>query len=471
MLALLLVPWSLVTIVNAQLWKYIYDSTYGVATWFFGLFGDAPVILGEPVPAITGLMVADIWKTTPFVAIILLAGLVQISEDLYEAAELDGANGWQTFWRVVVPQLAPTLTIAVLFRVLQAFGVFDLPFVLTNGGPGTTTQSLAIMGYKVLFQDINIGPGAAIATSTAVIVAVGCLLFLRAFRNQRREGMPDAPSTCPQGLAEVGQHRQRQRCRHRRAHRAAALLARLHVAQAVVGDRAVAADRRAAVAHVRQLRRGLPRQRPRQYMVNSIVVSVATGDRAGTVVPRRYALAGRWIKGRTAIMTSLLMLSVFPAIAVLTPLYLLERNLGLLNSYPGLIVPYVAFNLPFAIWIMRNYLQGIPSTIEEASEIDGAGAWRTVLSVILPMAKPGLFTVGVFTFTASWSEFLMALTFNSENSFRTIPVGIALFGTQFTVPFAQIFAASVAATIPIVILVLVFRRSIVSGLTSGAVKG
>jgi len=118
-----------------------------------------------------------------------------------------------------------------------------------------------------------------------------------------------------------------------------------------------------------------------------------------------------------------------------------------------------------------NYLQGIPSTIEEASEIDGAGAWRTVLSVILPMAKPGLFTVGVFTFTASWSEFLMALTFNSENSFRTTPVGIALFGTQFTVPFAQIFAASVAATIPIVILVLVFRRSIVSGLTSGAVKG
>nr|WP_209560128.1 extracellular solute-binding protein [Frigoribacterium sp. PvP032]MBP1189951.1 hypothetical protein [Frigoribacterium sp. PvP032] len=95
----------------------------------------------------------------------------------------------------------------------------------------------------------------------------------------------------------------------------------------------------------------------------------------------------------------------------------------------------------------------------------------TVFSVILPMSKPGLFTVGVFTFTASWSEFLMALTFNSETSFRTIPVGIALFGTQFTVPYGAIFAASVSATVPIVILVLIFRRSIVSGLTSGAVKG
>ncbi|AMM22517.1 sugar ABC transporter permease [Frondihabitans sp. PAMC 28766] len=187
MLALLLIPWSLVTIVSAQLWKYIYDSTYGIATWGISLFtGSDPVILGEPVSSGAALMVADIWKTTPFVAIILLAGLVMIPEEQYEAAELDGAGAWKSFWRVVMPQLMPTFTIAVLFRVLQAFGVFDLPFVLTQGGPGTSTQTLAIMGYKVLFQDINIGPGAAIATSTAVIVGLGCLIFLRAFRNQAR---------------------------------------------------------------------------------------------------------------------------------------------------------------------------------------------------------------------------------------------------------------------------------------------
>jgi multiple sugar transport system permease protein len=187
MLALLLVPWSLVTIVSAQLWRYVYDATYGVATWLLdSVTGTPPLILGEPVSATTAVMVADIWKTTPFVAILVLAGLVMISDDLYEAAEIDGASSWQTFWRIVVPQLAPTLTVAVLFRVLQAFGVFDLPFVLTQGGPGTSTQSLAIMGYRVLFQDLNVGPGAAIATTTALIVAVGCLLFLRAFRNQAR---------------------------------------------------------------------------------------------------------------------------------------------------------------------------------------------------------------------------------------------------------------------------------------------
>lgn len=209
-----------------------------------------------------------------------------------------------------------------------------------------------------------------------------------------------------------------------------------------------------------------------RYMINSTVVAVST-----TVIVlvlalfAGYAFTGQKIRGTTSIMTALLMLSVFPAVAVLTPVYLIERSVGLLNSYPGLIIPYVAFNLPFAIWIMRNYLQGIPPTIEEAAEIDGAGAMRTVVSVIMPMARPGLFTVGVFTFTAAWSEFLMALTFNSTTSSRTIPVGIALFGTEFTVPFGSIFAASVAATVPIVILVLIFRKSIVSGLTSGAVKG
>lgn len=208
------------------------------------------------------------------------------------------------------------------------------------------------------------------------------------------------------------------------------------------------------------------------YMLNSVIVAVATTVIVlGLSLFAGYALVGGKLRGSTPIMTTLLMLSVFPAIAVLTPIYLIERQLGLLNSHPGLILPYVAFNLPFAIWIMRNYLAGIPTTIEEASEIDGASPLRTMFSVILPMSTPGLFTVGVFTFTASWSEFLMALTFNSETSFRTIPVGIALFSTEFSVPFGAIFAGSVSATVPIVVLVLIFRRSIVSGLTSGAVKG
>jgi trehalose/maltose transport system permease protein len=185
MMALLLLPWSMITVINAELWLYIYNGVYGVADAILGAVGlGHPNILGTNTPAIIALMIADIWKTTPFVAIIVLAGLVLIPGDLYEAAEVDGSSGWSTFWRITVPLLRPTLAIAVLFRVLQAFGLFDLPYVMTNGGPGTATTSLAILGYKAIFQDLNFGTGAAVATTTAALVLIGCLVSLRAFKVQ-----------------------------------------------------------------------------------------------------------------------------------------------------------------------------------------------------------------------------------------------------------------------------------------------
>ncbi|HEV2931502.1 MAG TPA: sugar ABC transporter permease [Streptosporangiaceae bacterium] len=190
MMALLLLPWSMITVINAELWLYIYNGVYGVADAILNAVGlGHPNILGQNTSAIIALMIADIWKTTPFVAIIVLAGLIIIPGDLYEAAEVDGSSGWSTFWRITVPLLRNTLALAVLFRVLQAFGLFDLPYVMTNGGPGTATTSLAILGYKAIFQNLEYGTGAAVATTTALLVLLGCLVSLRAFRVQvGREG-------------------------------------------------------------------------------------------------------------------------------------------------------------------------------------------------------------------------------------------------------------------------------------------
>jgi multiple sugar transport system permease protein len=185
MMALLLIPWSMITVINAELWAYIYNGTYGVADYILGALGlGHPVILGTPTSAIIGLMIADIWKTTPFVAIIVLAGLVMLPGDVFEAAEVDGSSGWNTFWRITLPLLRPTIALAVIFRVLQAFGLFDLPYVMTGGGPGTATQSLAILAYNALFKNLAFGPGAAVATSTALLVLLGCLASLRVFRVQ-----------------------------------------------------------------------------------------------------------------------------------------------------------------------------------------------------------------------------------------------------------------------------------------------
>jgi multiple sugar transport system permease protein len=208
------------------------------------------------------------------------------------------------------------------------------------------------------------------------------------------------------------------------------------------------------------------------YLMNSAIVAVATtaivlalGTFAG------YALARLPMRGKTAIMTALLMISLFPTIAVVAPLYLLLRDIGWLNSYQGLVLSYTALMLPFAIWILRNFFLGIPKAMEESARVDGAGPIRTVVRVILPQAMPGLFTAGVFTFVAAWTEFIIALTLNNSDRYRTIAVGIALFGGQYTTPYGTIFAASAVAMLPIAILVLVFRRAVVSGLTAGAVKG
>ena len=209
-----------------------------------------------------------------------------------------------------------------------------------------------------------------------------------------------------------------------------------------------------------------------QYIVNSVIVAVVAtvlvlvlGTLAG------YAMGRLPMRGKFTVMVILLMISVFPEIAVVVPLYALLRDIGWLNSYQALIIPYTAFFLPFAIWILRNYFLAIPHEMEESARIDGANPLRTIWSIILPQAWPGLFTAGIFTFTACWTEFLMALSFNVANNRRTIPVGVALFGSQFVVPYGTIFAASVVAVVPIAVLVFVFRRSVVSGLTAGAVKG
>jgi multiple sugar transport system permease protein len=208
------------------------------------------------------------------------------------------------------------------------------------------------------------------------------------------------------------------------------------------------------------------------YFRNSLVVTIVAtalvlvlGTLAG------YALGRLPMRGKFTTLVILLMISVFPEVAVIAPLFLLMKEIGWLNSYQALILPYTAFNLPFAIWILRNYMLGIPKEMEETGRIDGAGALRTVWTIILPQALPGLFTAGIFCFTACWTEFLMALTFNDSNNFRTIPVGIADFGGNFQVPYGTIFAASVVAVVPIGILVFVFRKFVISGLTSGAVKG
>lgn len=208
------------------------------------------------------------------------------------------------------------------------------------------------------------------------------------------------------------------------------------------------------------------------FLVTSAVVCVTTtvlvvvlGSAAA------YALSRTRMRAKVSILVTLLVISTFPAITVVAPLYAVFRSLGILNSYAALIIPYTALNLPFAIWLLRNYFLSIPFEIEEAGQLDGASWTRIIVQLVGPQALPGIFVAATLTFVASWQEFLMALTFNSSSSYQTAPVGIALMTTYGETPFGTIFAASTAALVPIVVVVFFMRRWITGGGAAGAVKG
>lgn len=208
------------------------------------------------------------------------------------------------------------------------------------------------------------------------------------------------------------------------------------------------------------------------FLINTVIIGVVTTLLVLLLgIPAAYALARTAMRGKAAILIGLVTISMFPPIGVIPPLYVALRTLGWLNSYQALVLPYLAFNLPFAIWILRNTFRDIPDEIEQAGEIDGAPTWRIIVQLVVPQAVPGIFVAGIFTFVACSTEFLMALSFNSNSDVQTVPVGIALFGGQFEMPYGTIFAASAASLLPLVILVLVFGRWIVSGLSQGSMKG
>lgn len=205
---------------------------------------------------------------------------------------------------------------------------------------------------------------------------------------------------------------------------------------------------------------------------NSLIVATSTTVLAVTLgAGCAYALARVRFRGRTAILAAVLAISMFPQIAIVSPLFLVLRAAGLLNTYPGLVLPYLTFAMPLTIWLLVGFFRQLPAQLEEAAFMDGASPLRTLREVVLPLAGPGLATTAILTFLYSWNEFLFALSFALGPDRYTVPVAIALFRGQYQVPWGEILAASTVATVPVALIVLVAQRRIVSGLTAGAVKG
>ena len=186
-----------------------------------------------------------------------------------------------------------------------------------------------------------------------------------------------------------------------------------------------------------------------------------------------YAIARLDFPGKTLILASALALAIFPPISIVGSLFDLWRAIGLFDTLPGLIIPYMTFALPLAIYTLSAFFREIPWELEQAAQIDGATPWQAFTKVIVPLATPGVFTAAILVFIFAWNDFLFATVLTSTNSSRTVPAALAFFtgDSQFSDPTGAIAAAAVVVTVPIIIMVLIFQRRIVAGLTAGAVKG
>jgi multiple sugar transport system permease protein len=209
-------------------------------------------------------------------------------------------------------------------------------------------------------------------------------------------------------------------------------------------------------------------------LINSIGIGIIATVIAVTLASlAAYAVARLAFPGKQVLIGMSLLIAIFPLISLVTPLFSIERALGLFNTWPGLIIPYIAFGLPLGIYILSAFFREIPWELEKAAKMDGATPFQAFTKVIAPLAAPGMVTTAILVFLACWNEFLLAISLTSTIAARTAPAAMGFFSgsSQFTAPTGSISAAAVVITIPIIIFVLFFQRRIVAGLTSGAVKG
>jgi multiple sugar transport system permease protein len=186
-----------------------------------------------------------------------------------------------------------------------------------------------------------------------------------------------------------------------------------------------------------------------------------------------YAIARLEFRGKRLVLSVALAIAMFPVVALVGPLFDLWRSIGLFNTWPGLIIPYMSFTLPLAIWTLSAFFREIPWEMEQAAQVDGATSWQAFRKVIVPLAAPGVFTAAILTFFFAWNEFVLAISLTSTTASRTVPAQLSYFvgPDPFNPPYSQLATASVVVTIPVIVIVLLFQRRIVAGLTSGAVKG
>lgn len=209
-----------------------------------------------------------------------------------------------------------------------------------------------------------------------------------------------------------------------------------------------------------------------RYMLNSLMVALITTSISIVIAcMAAYALARLRFKGKAVILSCILAISMFPNISMISPIYMTISQLGLRNTWWGLVIPYLSFAMPLSVWYLTTFFRTIPYELEEAAKVDGCTPLQALVKVIIPLVIPGTFTTAILIFIQAWNEYLFSLTINTDDWWRTVTVGITMFRGEYTMPWVEQAAAIVTVTMPVALVVFLLQKHIISGLTSGAVKG
>jgi len=523
----MLLPWIVPEVVTALTWRGLYDPIFGGLNPVLrglGLIDRNIGWLSEPGRAMPSVILVNVWKGIPFYTILLLAGMKAIDRELYEAAEVDGANAVERFLHITLPGLRYVLAVTLLLSTISTFNAFGIVYLMTGGGPSGETRLYSILAYERALLQNRFGPGAAVSLATAPFLAIFILLLARFMRQGVDRSARETVADRAFGL--VGK----------------ALNAFLAVLAWPVEWLAHAVDRVSAgvsrsLAHATgSARNTLLSRRQREglgmafrilclvpfllFVLFPFVWIIVTAFKGELQISQRvslwwpqpwtldqfdtllhqtpyplwfrntvliafvttfisvvfaalggYALARLKFRGAGVLTTVLLITYLLPASLLFIPMYRILTTLGAINSHWSLILTYPTFLMPFATWVMLGYYRGIPEDLEEAAMIDGANRFTAFWRITLPLAMPALFSVTLFAFTNSWNEFLYAFIFLTSESLITLPVGLQKLVFADIYPYGQLMAASLIMSIPVVFLYIFAQRFVVEGLTAGSVKG
>jgi multiple sugar transport system permease protein len=525
MRSLVLLPWSMSGVVVGYLWGWIFSGEYGTLNAVLnqvGLLHTYVPWLSLPNSALEIVAIVYIWQQAPLAALLFLAALQAIPQNLYNAAKVDGAGAIRRFWHITLPWLRPMGLLVIILATINAVLAFDLFFLLTGGGPGSSTTVLSWLGYAYAFHFFKFGQGAATLYVLSIVCLILAYVYMRLLQGDPTGGR-EAPALAVPGLASESAardmhrapiRRQRPVVRSRRellSPRMAASLRRYGLYLAVIWIALwvvmpfyilVTASFSNTVDLLGRPPNYVPSPPTLQNYCNIFLGEIACnsglgfgGQASSQLVPAglrnsfivatvvtvvnivigglagyAYARYQRFSFMRTTLWI-LMMTRMIPGLAIAIPFFILFQSLGLIDTTVALIIAYTTFILPLTVWIMKGYFETLPPSLERAALVDGCSRLGAFLRIIVPIARPGLVAAAIFTFIVAWNEFLFALILTGTANSQTIPVIIAGFTQQVrSSQYGSIFASGVVAILPPVLVALIFQRHLVQGMTSGSTK-